>query len=143
MSIPNRIVRLGLAAAMIVVMSNGLLRIYFDPSFFKQDWRGTASYVQSSAQLNDIIAVESFEDIPPLKYYYKGDLELLIVNSGQSLGEFEKSIEGYERLWLIYHRAVSDQPGSNTERWLNLHQKDVLEEKNLSGLHVVLYRLSF
>jgi len=95
------------------------------------------------AQANDVISVERFEDVAALKYYYKGDLELVIVDSDQSLREFEESIERYERLWLVYHRAASDQSDSNTKRWLNIHRKDVLEEKHLPDLHVVLYQLSF
>jgi mannosyltransferase len=142
-SVSNTILKWALAIALVVIMASSSIRIYFDPVFLKQDWRGAANYVQSSAQANDVIAVERFEDIAALKYYYKGDLELVTVDSGQSLGEFEKSIEGYERLWLIYYRAASDQSDSNTKRWLNIHRKDVLEEKNLPSLHVTLYRLSF
>jgi len=142
-SVPNRILKWALAIALVVIMASSSIRTYFDPVFFKQDWRGAANYVQSSAQANDVIAVERFEDIAALKYYYKGDLELVTVDSGQGLGEFEETIEGYERLWLIYYRAASDQSDSNTKRWLNVHRKDVLEEKNLPGLHVTLCRLSF
>ena len=142
-SVPSRIARWALTIALVVIMSSSSIRIYFDPAFLKQDWRRAANHVQSSAQVNDVIAIERFEDIAALKYYYKGDLELVTVDGGQSLGEFEKSVEGYERLWLIYYRAASDQSDSNTQRWLNIHRKDVLEEKNLPGLHVILYRLSF
>ncbi len=141
MNTPTRIVRLALTAVVLAIMFNGLLRIYFDPGFFKQDWRGAANYVQNGAQTGDVIAVESFEDVPPFKYYYKGDLKLIAVNN-QSFGDFEESMEGYERLWLIYHRALSGRSDSNTERWLNLHRKDVLEEKDLPGLRVILYQLS-
>lgn len=142
-SVPHRILRWALTVALVAIMASSSIRVYFDPVFLKQDWREAANYVQSSAQANDVMAVERFEDIPALKYYYKGDLELVTVDSGQSLGEFEKSIEGYERLWLIYYRAESDQSDSNTKRWVNIHRKDVLEEKNVPGLHVTLYRLSF
>jgi len=142
-SVPHRILKWALAITLVAIMASSSIRIYFDPIFLKQDWRGAANYVQSSAQANDVIAVERFEDIAALKYYYKGDLELVTVDSGQSLGEFEETIEGYERLWLIYYRAASDQSDSNTKRWLNIHRKDVLEEKDLPGLHVTLYRLSF
>ena len=95
------------------------------------------------ARANDVISVERFEDVAALRYYYKGDLELVIVDSDQSLREFEESIEGYERLWLVYHRAASDQSDSNTKRWLDMHRRDALEERDLPGLHVILYRLSF
>jgi mannosyltransferase len=142
-SVPHRTLKWGLTVTLVAIMASSSIRIYFDPVFLKQDWRGAANYVQSSAQANDVIAVERFEDIPALKYYYKGDLEPVAVDSDQRLGEFEKRIGGYERLWLIYHRAASDQSDSNTKRWLNIHRNDVLEEKNLSGLHVTLYRLSF
>jgi mannosyltransferase len=142
-SVPHRILKWALAITLVAIMASSSIRIYFDPVFLKQNWRGAANYVQSSAQANDVIAVERFEDIAALKYYYKGDLELVTVDSGQSLGEFEKSIEGYERLWLIYYRAASDQSDSNTKRWLNIHRKNVLEEKSLPSLHVILYQLSF
>lgn len=141
--VSHRILKWALTIALVAIMASSSIRIYFDPVFLKQDWRGAAHYVQSSAQANDVIAVERFEDIAALKYYYKGDLELVVVDSDQNLGEFEKSIEGYERLWLIYYRATSEQPDSNTKRWLNTHRTDVLEEKDLPGLHITLYRLSF
>lgn len=143
MSVPYRISKWVLAITLVAIMASSSIRIYFDPAFLKQDWRGVANYVQSCAQANDVIAVERFEDIAAFKYYYKGDLELVTADSGQSLREFEKSIERYERLWLIYHRPTSDQPDSNTKRWLNIHQKDVLEKKDLPGLHIILYQLSF
>jgi len=142
-SVPNRISKWALTITLVAIMASSSIRLYFDPIFLKQDWRGATNYIRSSAQANDVIGVERFEDIPALKYYYKDDLELVTVDGGQSLGEFEKSIEGYERLWLIYYRAASDQPDSNTKRWLNIHQKGVLEEKDLPGLHIILYQLSF
>jgi mannosyltransferase len=142
-SVSHRTLKWALTTALVAIMASSSIRIYFDPALLKQDWRGATNYVQSSAQTNDVIAVERFEDIAAFKYYYKGDLELVTVDSGRSLGEFEKSIEGYERLWLIYYRAASDLSDSNTKRWLNIHRRDTLGEKNLPGLHVVLYRLSF
>jgi mannosyltransferase len=142
-SVSHRILKWALTIALVAIMASSSIRIYFDPVFLKQDWRGAANYVQSSAQANDAIAVERFEDIAALKYYYKGDLDLVAADGGQSLREFEKSIEGYERLWLIYFRATSDQSDSNTKRWLDIHRRDVLEERNLAGLHVILYQLSF
>jgi len=143
MSVPHRILRWALTIALVAIMASSSIRIYYDPVFLRQDWRRAANYVQSNVQANDVIAVESIDDMVAFKYYYRRALEPVAVDSAQSLEEFEKSIEGYERLWLIYHRAASDQSDSNTERWLNIHRKDVLEEKDLPGLHVTLYRLSF
>lgn len=140
---PHRIVKWVLTIALVAIMASSSIRVYFDPVFLKQDWREAANCVQSSAEPNDVIAVERFEDTPAFKYYYKGNLELVTVDSGQGLGEFEKRIEGYERLWLIYHRAASGQSDSNTKRWLDIHRRDALEERDLPGLHVILYRLSF
>jgi mannosyltransferase len=142
-SVPHKILKWALTIALATIMASSSIRIYSDPAFLKQDWRGAANYVQISAQANDVVAVERFEDIAALRYYYRGGLALVTVDSEQSLGEFEKSIEGYERLWLIYYRAASDPLDSTTRLWLGTHQKDVLEEKNLPGLHVTLYRLSF
>ncbi len=124
-------------------MAYSSIRIYSDSVFLKQDWRTAVNYVESRAQANDVIAVERYEDISILKFYYKGDLELAVLDSDQSLSEFEKSLEGKDHLWLIYFRAAPDQTDSNTKRWLNIHRKDVLEEKTLPGLHVVLYQLTF
>jgi mannosyltransferase len=142
-SVSHRTLKWALTTALVAIMASSSIRIYFDPVLLKQDWRGAANYVQGNAQANDVIAVERFEDIAAFKYYYKGDLELVTVDSGRSLGELEKSIEGYERLWLIYYRAVSDPSDSNTKRWLDIYRKDVLEEKNLPDLRVILYQLSF
>jgi mannosyltransferase len=142
-SVPYRTLKRALAIALVAVMTSSSIRIYHDPALLKQDWRGAATYVQSSTQTNDIVAIESIDDMVAFKYYYKGDLETIAVDSRQSLVEFEKNVGSYERLWLVYYRAASDQSDSNTKRWLNLHRNDVLEEKNLPGLHVILYQLSF
>lgn len=142
-SLPHRILKWVLTTTLMVIMASSSIRIYHDPVFLRQDWRGAANYIQNGAQASDAIAVESIDDMVAFKYYYKGALEPVAVDSGQSFGEFEKSIEGYERLWLIYHRAASDQADSNTKRWLNTHQKDILEKKDLPGLHITLYQLPF
>jgi hypothetical protein len=143
LSVPNKILRRALIVSLLAIMAFSSIRIYSDPAFLKQDWRGAVNYVQSRAQANDVIAVERYEDIAILKFYYKGDLELAVLDSDQSLSEFEKRLEGNERLWLIYFRAAPDQIDSNTKRWLDIHREDVLEEKTLPGLHVVLYQLDF
>lgn len=143
LSLPNRILKWAMTIVLVVIMASSSIRFYYDPVLVRQDWHGAADYLQNSAQANDVIAVESIDDMVAFKYYYKGTLEPIAVDSGQSFEEFQKSIEGYERLWLIYYRPASDQPDSNTKRWVNIHQEDTLEKKDLPGLHIILYRLSF
>jgi mannosyltransferase len=48
-SVPNRIGKWALTIALVAIMASSSIRIYFDPVFLKQDWRGAANYVQSSA----------------------------------------------------------------------------------------------
>lgn len=87
----------------------GVGRFHADPLFVKEDWRGTAAYVEAHETAGDGLALRHFQYVVPLRYYYRGPLEPVAVTLNQQTTPLEDIAAGHERLWLLF-RARHDNP---------------------------------
>ncbi|HID61218.1 MAG TPA: hypothetical protein EYP49_00505 [Anaerolineae bacterium] len=152
--IKNTIARRGLILALTLAISLSLSRIYFDPIYVKEDWRGLAGYIQQKSQSSDIIFVRALEGTLPFNYYYRGQLERVAMSVNRVIAPLDEIAQEHERIWLVYpyphdttHFVAKPGPldlyGGETKpeirNWLVAHRHDIVEEKDFSGLRLILY----
>jgi len=157
LSIKNTIGRRGLILALTLAISLSLSRIYFDPIYAKEDWRGLAGYIQQKSQSNDIIFLETLEGTLPFNYYYRGQLERVPMSVNRIIAPLDEITQEHDRIWLVYpyphdttHFVAKPGPldlyGGETapqiRSWLMAHRPDIVEERDFSGLRLILYELS-
>jgi mannosyltransferase len=155
--IRNVIARRGLILALTLAISLSLGRIYFDPIYSKEDWRGLARYIAQQSQSNDVIFVRTLEGTLPLNYYYRGQLGKVAMSTNRITAPLNEIAQEYDRVWLVYpyphdttHFVAKPAPldlyGGEIEPeirdWLVTHRHDVVEERNFSGMQLILYDLS-
>lgn len=149
--------RWALGAGLVIAMTVGLSRIYFDARLYtKEDWRSAAGHVQSHSQLCDIIVLRDFQDLIPFNYYYQGEVQRVSITLNMVTTPLEELVEGHCRLWRVYRHAHesshflarsqpfdldSQEANPQVRGWLTDHQGDILEEKGFSGVQVILYDL--
>jgi 4-amino-4-deoxy-L-arabinose transferase-like glycosyltransferase len=146
-----------LGAGLVIAMTVGLSRIYFDARIYtKEDWRSAGRHVQSHSQPCDIIVLRNFQDLIPFNYYYQGEVQRVSITLNMITTPLEELVEGHCRLWMVYRHAhesshflawsqpfdLDSQEGvSQVKGWLKDHQGDILEEEGFSGVQVILYDL--
>jgi len=149
--------RLALGAGLVIAMTVGLSRIYFDARLYtKEDWRSAARHVESYSQPCDIIVLRNFQDLIPFNCYYQGEVQRVSITLNMITTPLEELVEGHCRLWMVYRHAhesshflarsqpfdLDSQEGDpQVKGWLTDHQGDILEEKGFSGVQVILYDL--
>lgn len=155
--IENTPARRGLILALTLAVSLSLSRIYSDPIYAKEDWRGLAGYIQQKSQSNDVIFLETLEGTLPFNYYYGGQLERVPMLANRTIAPLDEITQEHDRIWLVYpyphdttHFVAKPGPldlyGEETEptirRWLVAHRRDIVEERDFSGLRLILYEPS-
>jgi mannosyltransferase len=149
--------RWALGAGLVIAMTVGLSRIYFDARLYtKEDWRSAARHVQSHSQPCDIIVLRNFQDLIPFNYYYQGEMQRVSITLNRVTTPLEELVEGHCRLWMVYRHAhesshflARSQPfdldlqegDPQVKEWLTDHQGSIIEEKGFSGVQVILYNL--
>ena len=155
--IRHAIARRGLILALTLAISLSLSRIYFDPIYAKEDWRGLAGYIQQQSQSNDVIFVRTLEGTLPFNYYYRGQLERVAMAVNTIIAPLDEITQEHDRIWLVYpyphdttHFVAKPGPLDlygrefvpKIRNWLVAHQHDIVEERDFSGLRLILYDLS-
>jgi mannosyltransferase len=151
------IARRGLILALTLAVSFSLSRIYFDPIYAKEDWRGLAGYIQQKSQSNDVIFLVTLEGTLPFNYYYRGPLERVPMSVNRFIAPLDEITQEHDRIWLVHpyphdttHFVAKPGPldlyGGETapqiRSWLMAHRPDIVEERDFSGLRLILYEPS-
>jgi hypothetical protein len=152
--IRNAIARRGLILALTLAISFSLSRVYFDLVYAKEDWRGLAGYIQQKSQSNDVIFLETLEGTLPFNYYYRGQLERVPMSVNRVISPLEEITQEHDRIWLVYpyphdttHFVAKPGPldlysgeiEPKIRNWLVAHQRDIVDERDFSGLRLILY----
>jgi len=149
--------RWSLGVGLVIAMTVGLSRMYFDASLYtREDWRSAARHVQSHSQPCDIIVLRHFQDLIPFDYYYQGEVQRAFITLNMVTTPLQEFAEGHCRLWMVYrhphqssHFLARSQPfdldsqegDPQVKGWLTDHRDDILEERGFSGVQVILYVL--
>ena len=157
--LPKHWARIGLSMALLLASTAGTARIFVDPHLAKEDWRTAATVVSEHRLADDLVILRNAEDIIPVTYYHRPDLDpWTYLHPRTEADPWPTIIDEYspQRLWLVYVNPI----GSNhlltkglpfdihtkadpaTVAWLAAHQEEIVEEWSLSGLTVLLVQLS-
>lgn len=80
----------------------GTIRIYYDPAYDKEDWRGAAQYIEQNEQAGDLIMPLLYQSLTPLRgQYYHGRLPIEPVMVGFQGRDPQTLTANLRRVWLI------------------------------------------
>jgi len=100
----ERLPRLGRWIVILILLSVGLwgvARFRLDAVFAKEGWREAATWIQAREQPGDALTLRQFQHVVPMRYYYRGALELKAVTLNEHTTPMEELAAGHTRLWLI------------------------------------------
>jgi mannosyltransferase len=136
MIVPKRRAACVLLAALVGASAAASLRLYYDPAYAKEDWRGVAEFIEQNEQPGDLIMPMRYQSLTPLLgQYYDGELpiEPLLVQDRER--DPCSIVEGYRRVWLIvpHPHALRDEP-STLHALARCQEIDALDAGFYSGL---------
>lgn len=155
----------GCASTLVVLLTVsivGVVRIYTDPAYTKEDWRGVAQYIEQHEQPGDVGIPLLYQSLEPLYgHYYRGQVPLKPVQVGQAVRDPAKTVEGYKRAWLIVphphysaHLLAQCQPFDVFDvstygappppeylKWLEANRARVIKVRPFACIEVLLFDL--
>ncbi len=112
-----------LSIGLVVFMS--LQWYYFDPRYYRDDYRGLAKHIEAQAQPGDAIILEAPGQSEIFSYYYHGQAPVFPLPGQRPMSEIEtgKDLEsiasGNNRIWGVFWGQRESDPGRFIERWLD------------------------
>lgn len=100
---------------------------YFNPAYFRDDYRGVARTISAQAQPDDAIVLNAPWQIYNFPYYYKGDLPLIglpyedPLNPAITEPKLRALVQQHPGIWLVLYGNASMDPTSFVEGWLDEH----------------------
>ncbi len=109
----------GALLTMFILLNLFSLHLYYTKDFIKEDWKGTAKYMEDNAGNKDLILFD-----PPylgfaFDYYYSGNLDRTGVpgnTSPRAISTLETT--NYARIWLIRDYSPVSRPSGTAQAWL-------------------------
>jgi hypothetical protein len=128
-----------LLASVLSVNGISLYNYYFVPSYWREDARSAAQYLERAAGPEDILL--SVGSSVALRYYYKGDLPIARVNPRNTItNEVRELAKKYNRLWLVEIRPWESDPKARVRAALDMLATRG-EHKMFAGADVYTYDL--
>jgi len=121
-----------LTGGLVVLVSVvGLSFYYFNPRFYREDWRRAVAEVEKRAKKNDLAVFVSTAPMKPWVYYSSGKVDSV------GVGKIDK-LDKAERVFLFRYLWPVFDPADTVKR--NIEEKFLLiEEKDFNGVHWQLY----
>lgn len=132
----------GLLLGMLLALS--LKNYYFDPTYFREDWRGVGEFMRQSRQPNDLLVFNaSWEDLAFRQYYkasfLKGGLPgTLRPSASQVAAEARTVVQNHRRVWLILCYDHVTDPENLVRKWFDQNLQQVTT-RQFSQIDVLLY----
>ena len=164
-SVLGRRARAALVCALVIGSAAATLRLYYDPFFAKEDWRGVAQHIEENEEPGDLIMPLRYQSLTPLVgQYYRGGLPLEPVLIQDYERDPYKITAGYRRVWFIvpHPHALPDKPDtihllarcqgiapldslSYSERllgaWIDAHRADLVWQSEFACISLLLFEL--
>jgi hypothetical protein len=158
MALGRRWRALGLVA-LVVLSAVGTTRIYHDPVYWKEDWRGVAQYIEQHQAPGDLVMPLLYQSLTPLLgQYYGGRLPVEPLSTGAQAHDPEAVTEGYRRAWFVVpyrHNSThllaqcqfidSLDPASYRDKvvqvWIESHEADVELRLEFTCISLLLFDL--
>jgi mannosyltransferase len=112
-----------------------LQNYYFDPYFWRGDYRGAARHIMTFGHPGDAVIFDGIEPELFLRYYH-GDIPLYTVDEETSSQLLPEIAAGHSRLWVL----LENHPPGPIERWLTTEAYQT-SYTNFSSTGLILYAL--
>ncbi len=103
-----------LLLALGMLMTDGLVRDFTDPTVQRADWRFVADYLEDHEGPNDVIVVSAFYNTYLLKRYYHGQSKVwgFKADPYNPAPVYQEFGEKYDHIWLVLHHDQAMAPGN-------------------------------
>ena len=143
--------RLLTASVVLAAMGWGTLRLYTDPHFVKEDWRGVTAAIETELASTDIVVMEGAAGIIGTWAYRTREWPYAVLWPGEESKTLEEAAAQHGRVWLVWwssrvsnHRVYTAPPFDVfaeappiVREWLAAHRQQVAFDLRLPGLSVV------
>lgn len=149
--------KLNLAAVAVLLVSANVSLTYQQVNLSKDDWQGTAEYLEQHAAAGDVIFTNPAASSLALSLYADLDFPTTGIPENYDIitggwegeaatketveGRFKQLKESYQRLWLVEFTPEFWDEGQIIESWLELNSS-LLSERNFGRIRLRLYNLS-
>lgn len=137
----------GALPLLLVLGASGwsLHHYYYDPTYWRDDMRGMAEYLNSRSRQGDAVILDAYYLRPTFDYYYQG--EALVVglpdsvpaNWEEDLASLQKMASQHERLWLVLWQSYFTDPEGRIQEWLDERAIPFQEESFRGGIFIIGY----
>lgn len=117
----------------LVASCNSLAHYYFDPTFARDDYRGTAAYITAVERRGDAILLNAPGQWEVFTYYYKGELPIYPLarkrppDEERTLAELKRIGTEHRRLFCLFWATEQSDPERIAEGWLDQHAYKALD----------------
>ncbi len=121
----TRLPRWGVPALMIIMLTDGTLRLYSDPAYQRPDYRAAAARISAGSRPGDAIILSAPNQIEVFGYYYSGDLPIYPLPVGLSNDDdatraaVEGIIANYARAYVLFYGENERDPRRIVETTLD------------------------
>lgn len=102
-----------------------LNNLYFNPAYFRDDYRGIARYIQGLEREGDAVIANAPNQVEAFAYYFPAEARLFPLPSARPLdtartqAQLESLAANHTRLFVIYWGDQQADPEKFIESWLN------------------------
>jgi hypothetical protein len=125
----RRQLALGLWGALTLLIFVGpvasLRRLYYDPDYARDDYRGIVTHIEAHAGPDDAILVNAPTQIETVGYYYRGPLKLYPlplqrpIDVDRTQAALEEIVSQHPRIYGIFWATDESDPQRYIETWLD------------------------
>jgi len=120
-----RVVVLLLVAFILLASGQSLIHYYYDPQYARDDYRGLARYIATTANPNDAILLNAPGQEEIFGYYYKADLlvyplpQQRPLDQEQTRRDLEAIVSQHAKIFAVLWATDESDPGRFIEGWLD------------------------
>ncbi|MDP2663474.1 MAG: glycosyltransferase family 39 protein [Dehalococcoidia bacterium] len=137
----------GVAALLIVlgVSYRSLHNYYYDPTYWRDDIRGTVDFVNDRSRTGDAVVLNAYYMSPSFDYYYRGESPVvglpdsLPANWDDDLGALQELAGRTDRIWLVLWQSYFTDPENRIQGWLDANGFRFQATQFRGGFHVLGY----
>jgi len=102
-----------------------LSNLYFDPAYFRDDYRGIAQHIQRLQREGDAVITNSPNQVEAFAYYYRDEARLFPLpdtrplDKARTQSQLEAITVQHDRLFVLYWGDTQADPEKFIESWLN------------------------
>ncbi len=133
-----------LLGGIIAASGYSLQRLYHDPRYARDDYRGIVRYIEAAAGPNAAILINAPSQIETVDYYYDGPLPMIPLaiqrplQREAAIAELSAIVAEYDQLFCIFWATADSDPEGYIETWLAEHTFKTLD-RWYGNIRLVVY----